>query len=222
MTLSEAQLKPLHLDFMRSFDGDCWIAGGSITNVCLNYVPGDLDLFFPSHASRNKAVFKAIELGYEIITAGPIFIKLRDTVNTKPYMAPLSGWDKSVLRRERNRPLVFDAIELGSTPEETLTKFDFTINQIAITKPTDENPNGVLHSSPTAEDDIVSKRLRITGNHPSTFLPNKAKVILKNLKKGLTIDTTELAKWFTDMPSNIDTSEKQIDWLINFITTYKK
>tara|TARA_R100000278_G_scaffold115340_1_gene94170 strand:+ start:73 stop:738 length:666 start_codon:yes stop_codon:yes gene_type:complete len=221
MTLSETQLKSLYIDFMKLFDGDCWIAGGAITNVYLNYQPADIDLFFPSVEARDAAVKVSVDAEYEIVTAGPNFIKLKDRKNTKPLLAPLSGcrWDWNA---PRTRPKMFDAIYLGDTPQETLKKFDFTINQIAITKPTDTKPNGAFHLTPTAEEDLIAKTLKIAGEHPSRFLPNKARVVIKNLKKGFTIDTTELAKWFTDIPSNLDTSEKQIDWLINFITTYKK
>lgn len=221
MTLSETQLKLLYLDFMKLFDGDCWIAGGAITNVYWNYQPADIDLFFPSVEARDAAVKVSVDAGYEIVAGGPHFIKLKDTKNTKPLMIPLSGctWDDG---SPRTRPKLFDVIYLGDTPQETLKKFNFSINQIAITKPTDTKPNGVFHLTSTAEEDLIAKKLKITGEHPSRFLPNRARFTIKNLRKGFTMDTTELAKWFTDIPSNINTSQKQIEWLINFLTTYKK
>ena len=107
-------------------------------------------------------------------------------------------------------------------PHETIMKFDFTINQIAITKPTLAHPDGTLISSSTTQEDIIAKQMRITGNHPNRFLPNKARQIIKNLLKGFTIHRDELAKWFENVPKKFNTSQDQFNWLVNYIITYKR
>ena len=221
MTLSKIQRDALYLNFIKTFsDTDCWIAGGAITNVFLNCQPRDIDLYFPSTLARDNAVKTALDIGYEIINAGPLFITLKDKLNVEPYMIPLSGWDKST--NSRTRPIIFDAIHLGNTPHETIMKFDFTINQIAITKPTLAHPDGTLISSSTTQEDIIAKQMRITGNHPNRFLPNKARQIIKNLLKGFTIHRDELAKWFENVPEKFNTSQDQFNWLVNYIITYKR
>ena len=211
--LNKIQLEKIYFNFLNSFDSNCWIAGGAITHVLLNCVPNDIDIFFEDHDKRDRAVEKCLKDGYEVLTAGPRYIKLRDTKNIMPTMKP---FDWNVSLEKRTRPSFFDAIVLEDSPLKTIKKFDFTINQVAIDK------NEKFYHLSSALKDIQSKTLLINGKHPNRFSPNKAKLIIKNLRKGFTITNKELSRLFNSLPPNIDTSEDQINWLVKYIIDYRR
>ena len=208
IVLNDEQLKWLNVDFLQTFDSYCWIAGGAITHCLLNCRPNDIDIFFDSKSSRLDALNKSLSIGYEVLTAGARFIKLRDTKNIRPTMISFD-WENNLTKRDR--PKFFDLIVLGNSPDETIRAFDFSINQVAIDK------NNKTFSTSDALDDILNKRLIINGQHPNNSPVNKAKVILKNLRKGFTINNQELSKIFPSMPENINSTDEQIMWLVEYI-----
>ena len=211
MNLDNQSLKYLYLDFIKLLDDYCWVSGGAITNLKIGYKPNDLDVCFQNKESQEKAYVKAKQLGYYLINAGPNFYKMRDSNGVRPNPEPIGYEDEALPKR--TRPSHLDIIFISNTPRLTIKKFDFTINQCAI------DSDGKFFCVDDFEKHIQDRKLVISGEHPNKFLPNKARLIIKNLNKGFTIDRDEIIKWFPDVPPNLNTSEDYIEWLVNYIRT---
>lgn len=210
MTFTDEQLKLLGYNFIQNFDTDCCIAGGSIMSVLAGWIPADVDICFYSKEDRDAAVIKAKSLNYRIYTAAPISVRME--AGEYPRMIPIGSEQKFDLP---NRPRFIDLVTgLGDNMEKVLQRHGFSVMSIAIDK------YGTIKKHENFEEDLKNRILRIVGDHPNNFPPNRARVLMKYLAKGFTIDNSEFAKYITGKPENITSTEDIMDWLSNFIIDY--
>lgn len=148
--------------------GYCWIAGGAIVDFFQDRKPSDVDIYFPSEKLKQKAVNKFKNLKAKIIREYPL--------GTKALY----------------RGMRYDLMYLKPTPEECFEEFDYTVCCAAIDK--DEK----FYSHPDFFNHLEEKKLHYLGssetagaNHPI----NKARRLQKYIKKGYSIDETNLNFW---------------------------
>lgn len=211
MTFTDEQLKILGYNFIQNFDTDCCIVGGSILSVLRGVYPKDVDICFYSKEDRDAAVTKAKSLNYRIYTAAPISIRMEakefppaTSINADEYETGTVG-----------RPRFIDLVTgLGDSMESVLEKHGFSIMSIAVDK------GGTVKIHEKFEEDLENGIIRVVGDHPNKFHPNRARVLMKYLAKGFTIDNTEFAKYIPGKPDNITSTEDIMDWLADFIVGY--
>ena len=63
MNLTDENLKKIKFEILSNFSGDCWIAGGAITDFILGRKIKDIDVFFPSEKDALKAKNKLVSIG---------------------------------------------------------------------------------------------------------------------------------------------------------------
>jgi len=211
MTFTDEQLKLLGYDFIQNFDTDCCIVGGPILSVLRGFYPKDVDICFYSKEDRDAAIAKAKSLNYRIYTAAPIGVTME--ANEFPRMVPINTteYETGIVGRPRFIDLVTG---LGDNMDTILKKHGFSIMSIGIDK------GGTVKVHEKFQEDLENGIIRIIGDHPNMFPPNRARVLMKYLAKGFTINNAEFAKYITGKPDNITSTEDIMDWLANFIIDY--
>ena len=211
MTFTDEQLKLLGYNFIQDFDTDCCIVGGSILSVLGGFYPKDVDIYFYSKEDTAAAISKAKSLNYRIYTAAPISVRME--AKEFPQMVPINTneYEAGTVGRPRHIDLITG---LGDNMEKVLSNHGFSIQQIGIDK------GGTIKFNEHFEEDFNNKNIRVTGDHPNKFLPNRARVLMKYLAKGYTISNAEFDKCFEGKHAGITSSEDQIEWLANFIIDY--
>ena len=211
MTFTDEQLELIGYNFIQNFDTDCCVVGGSILSVLRGFYPKDIDICFYSKEDRDAAVTKAKSLNYRIYTAAPISIRME--AKEFPPATPLYAdrYENGIDGRPRFIDLVTG---LGDSMESILEKHGFSIMSIAVDK------GGTVKVHEKFEEDLENGIIRVVGDHPNKFHPNRARVLMKYLGKGFTIDNVEFAKYIPGKPDNITSTEDIMDWLADFIVGY--
>ena len=212
MTFTDEQLEIIGHNFIQNFDTDCCVVGGSILSTLRGFYPKDIDICFYSREDRDAAVKKAKSLNYRIYTAAPISIRME----AKEFSAETSiGKANESKAGTVHRPRFIDLVTgLGNSMESILEKHGFSIMSIAVDK------GGTVKIHEKFEEDLENGIIRVVGDHPNKFHPNRARVLMKYLAKGFTIDNTEFAKYIPGKPDNITSTEDVMDWLADFIVGY--
>lgn len=169
------------------FDSPYWVAGGAITSYFTNCKMMDIDVYFPTSGQRQSAIDKMMGSGYECINV----------------------WDDQVIRGGaitfRYEGMNVDLMVSGSTPIETMGRFDFTVCCAAIT----DKYELIYHKDYFKH--IDKKRLEYVGYmlHGDVF--SRLKRLRKYIVKGYGIDREGILGWidgFTDQHWDIIRSIK--------------
>ena len=164
MNLSKENLDKIGFSILGNF-GYCWIAGGAISSVLRGGRVDDIDIFFPNEDSRKNAVRKLVSMGGEKIHT------------------------HSFEERVRFKGKFYDFMHLGRNPEETISRFDYTVCCVVIDK------KGNFYCHEDYFDHIGSKKLHFIGNYPNVNFKNKTKRLKKYINKGYLIDHENLDYW---------------------------
>jgi hypothetical protein len=165
MNLTDENLKKIKFNILSEFNSDCWIAGGAITDFLLGRKIRDIDIFFPSEKDMGKAKNKVLSMG------GKLSYEYTQGFNMK------------------YKGCFYDLGYLGSSPKETIDKFDYTVCCISV----DKNKKFLYHDE--YFDHLDKMELHYLGNHPNKFYLNKAKRMLRYLDKGFSINQEQTEKW---------------------------
>ena len=165
MNNNTENLNKLGFPILKEFSSNCWIAGGAITNFFLGEQKTDLDIFFPNEESFKAATKKFISMGAE-------------SVNSYP-----SG-EKFKFKGE-----FYDLIHLGNSPEQTISRFDYSVCCAAVDKA------GNFYHHEDYFDHIEKKEIHYIGNHPNINFKNKSKRLQSYINKGYSIKKEQLISW---------------------------
>jgi hypothetical protein len=158
-------LKKVGFPILKGFSSNCWIAGGAISDFFLGRDIQDLDIFFPNEESRQAAVDKFISIGAELIDTYPLGQKFK-----------LKG-------------KIYDLVHLGNSPEQTISRFDYSICCATI----DKSRNFYCHEN--YFEHIENKEIHYIGNHPNINFKNKSKRLQGYLNKGYKMTKSQLLHW---------------------------
>ena len=169
MKTNVTNLKKIRFPILKEFGSNCWIAGGAISDFFLDRDCKDIDIFFPNTIEKKKAIEELTRLGGRMqgsssdnIGAATTFKYKGDTINI---------------------------IHLGTTPEECITRFDYTVCCAAI----DKKGNFCHHEK--YFEHLGNKKIYYLGNHPNANFKNKSRRLQKYLGKGYSIDKENLDYW---------------------------
>ena len=146
-------LKKIGFPILKEFGSNCWIAGGAISDFFLDRVPKDIDIFFPNTVEKKKAIEKLTLLGAkqqgtpsDTMGAPTTFKYKGDTINI---------------------------IHLGVTPQDCITRFDYTVCCAAIDR------KGNFYHHEKYFEHLDSKKIHYLGNHPNVNFKNKSRRLQK-------------------------------------------
>tara|TARA_Y100000592_G_C5450800_1_gene308612 strand:+ start:395 stop:982 length:588 start_codon:yes stop_codon:yes gene_type:complete len=158
-------LKKIGFDTLKIFNSNCWIAGGAISDFFLGRERADLDIFFPNQVSQKAAIEKFISMGAKLIREYPLGSKLE-----------FEGE-------------IYDLVHLGNSPEQTISRFDYSVCCAAIDK------DGNFYCHENYFEHIGNKEIHYIGNHPNINFKNKSKRLQGYINKGFCIKSKQLVKW---------------------------
>jgi hypothetical protein len=165
MDFSQDNLDKIEFNLLSKFKSNCWIAGGAITDCLMDESIRDIDIFFPSEQTKQMAKEVMLKLGARLVHEYPLGVKMQKGSS------------------------LYDLLHLGSTPEECIQLFDYTVCSIAI----DKKKKIYFHSD--YFEHMSNMELHYMGNHPSKHYTNKAKRLRKYLRKGFSLDRQNLELW---------------------------
>ena len=160
---------------LNQFESYCWIAGGAVLSHLMQTPAKDLDIFFSTEANRQNAADRLIRKGGVLIKK----LRLGDSIEFEGC--------------------VYDLLHKGTTPQETIECFDYTVCGIAI------DLLGKTYKHPDFDEHFQNKKLVYTGGYDKWFsgaLNNvnlnvlKAKRIVSYMRKGFDIDNENIKKIF--------------------------
>ncbi len=163
--------------------GYCWIAGGAIADYFLDKKPNDIDIYFPSEKAKKKGVNKFKNLGAKNIREYPFGTKML------------------------YRGMKYDLAFLKPTPEESIEQFDYTVCSAAIDK------DQKFYSHPDFFEHLEEKKLYYLGSDPQrgpSHSVNKARRLLKHLRKGYSIDQEHLWFWLDKIIKDHQNSRRRV------------
>ena len=160
---------------LNQFESYCWIAGGAVLNHLMQTPAKDLDIFFSTEANRQNAADRLIRKGGTHIKK----LRLGDSIEFEGY--------------------VYDLLHKGTTPQETIECFDYTVCGIAI------DLLGKTYKHPDFDEHFENRKLVYTGGSekwftgaPETVNRNVIQAIrmARYLQKGFSIDNENIKKIF--------------------------
>ena len=160
---------------LNQFESYCWIAGGAVLNHLMQTPVKDLDIFFSTEANRQNAADRLIRKGGTHIKK----LRLGDSIEFEGY--------------------VYDLLHKGTTPQETIECFDYTVCGIAI------DLLGKTYKHPNFDEHFENRKLVYTGGSekwftgtPETVNRNVIQAIrmARYLQKGFSIDNENIKKIF--------------------------
>ena len=165
MDFSQENLDRIEFHLLGKFKSNCWIAGGAITDCLMDKEIRDVDIFFPSEETKQMGKDVMLSLGARLVHEYPLGIKMQKGSS------------------------LYDLVYLGSTPEECIKSFDYTVCSIAIDK------KKKIYFDKDYFEHMSNMELHYVGNHPSKHYTNKSKRLRKYLRKGFIIDKDNLGTW---------------------------
>ena len=162
-------LEKVNFSLLSKFSSNCWIAGGAISDFFLGKDCKSIDVFFPNTAEKKKAVEKLNSLG----------AKMQGTP------VDIIGGATTFQYKEN----IVNLIHLGATPEECISRFDYTVCCAAI----DKKGNFYYHEK--YFEHLGNKEIHYIGNHPNLNFKSKSKRLRRYLEKGFMIDEENLSYW---------------------------
>ena len=174
--------------------GYFWIASGAIRDYFTTggITPKDIDIFFPCDDDRNIAIQHLKGNGFKIV-------KLLSNGNVKLDMGTENKFEN----------YSYNAIDMccwngkkdpaciAKTPQQCIEWFDFTVEMAAL-----DNSGNFIHH-PTFENDITGKKL-IRNSLKDMYIALNIRRLLKYIKNGYTIDSTNLTVWLEDQVDTIE------------------
>ena len=160
---------------LNQFESYCWIAGGAVLSHLMQTPAKDLDIFFSTEANRQNAADRLIRKGGTHIKK----LRLGDSIEFEGY--------------------VYDLLHKGTTPQETIECFDYTVCGIAI------DLLGKTYKHPDFDEHFENRKLVYTGGSEKWFtgMPEsvnrniiQARRMATYLKKGFSIDDENIKKIF--------------------------
>ena len=160
---------------LNQFESYCWIAGGAVLNHLMQTPVKDLDIFFSTEANRQNAADRLIRKGGTHIKK----LRLGDSIEFEGC--------------------VYDLLHKGTTPQETIECFDYTVCGIAI------DLLGKTYKHPNFDEHFENRKLVYTGGSekwftgaPETVNRNVIQAIrmARYLQKGFSIDNENIKKIF--------------------------
>lgn len=173
MKTNVTNLKKIRFPILKEFGSNCWIAGGAISDFFLDRDCKDIDIFFPNVIQKKKAIEKLDCLGAKMQGASP---DVAGAATTFKYKGD-----------------TINIIHLGTTPEECISRFDYTVCCAAI----DRKGNFYYHEK--YFEHLDSKEVHYLGNHPNINFKNKSRRLQKYLSKGYSINKENLIHWLTKL-----------------------
>ncbi|MEK9695784.1 MAG: hypothetical protein VW270_08460 [Candidatus Poseidoniales archaeon] len=161
--------------FLNHFDSYCWVAGGAVLAEFLKVPSKDIDVFFATESERERAVETLLSKGGTHVKK----LRLGDSIEFE---------DK-----------VYDLLHMGSTPQETIECFDYTVCSIAI------DLYDKIYKHPDFDRHIEQRKLVYTGGSEKWFtgMPEsvnrniiQARRMARYLKKGFDIDDENIRRIF--------------------------